>query len=133
MPLPFLPHGIAGLVEQESDKTAIVLELPPSESSVINFDGLTPDSARELGKTLARERGWTKQEFDCVERLWTKESNWRWQADNPKSSAYGIPQILGLPESLTPRQQIIRGYEYIEHRYGSACRAMDFWLRNFWY
>jgi hypothetical protein len=62
-----------------------------------------------------------------------KESNWRWVADNKKSTAYGIPQILGLSKDLTPEQQIIRGYEYIEHRYSTACNAWAFWQSKFYY
>jgi hypothetical protein len=34
------------------------------------------------------------RQFGCLVKLWTKESNWRWNADNPTSSAYGIPQSL---------------------------------------
>ena len=62
-----------------------------------------------------------------------KESNWRWKADNKQSTAFGIPQILGLSEALTPEEQIIRGYEYIEHRYGTACSAWSFWQKKFYY
>jgi hypothetical protein len=36
---------------------------------------------------------------------WYKESRWNYKAKNPKSSAYGIPQILGLKE-LSPIKQI---------------------------
>jgi hypothetical protein len=38
------------------------------------------------------------KEYRCVELLWTLESRWDPRAKNPKSSAFGIPQILKLKE-----------------------------------
>ncbi len=48
------------------------------------------------------------EQFYCVDELWYKESRWNYKAKNPKSSAFGIPQILGLKE-LNPTKQIDRG------------------------
>src|SRR5690606_31121549 len=53
-----------------------------------------PGSARAIGRSLAAQRGWGDDQFSCLDKLWTKESNWRVDADNPTSSAYGIPQAL---------------------------------------
>lgn len=133
-PLPFLPHGVSGLWEEEQDLTPIVVEVKESvKIDPTDFLGYTPESAKDLGWVLAQERGWSKQQFNCVIELWTKESNWRYKADNPTSSAYGIPQILGLSEKLTPKEQILRGYDYIEHRYENACNAWAFFQRNNYY
>src|SRR5690606_14231971 len=33
-------------------------------------------------------------QFTCLETLWEHESNWNYQAENPSSGAYGIPQAL---------------------------------------
>jgi hypothetical protein len=38
----------------------------------------------------------TKSEFRALAKLWGKESAWDHTAANPKSSAYGIPQLLKL-------------------------------------
>ena len=40
-------------------------------------------------------------EFYCLDELWHKESRWNYKAKNPKSSAFGIPQIIGF-FSLSP-------------------------------
>jgi hypothetical protein len=32
-------------------------------------------------------------EFYCLDELWHKESRWNYKAKNPKSSAFGIPDI----------------------------------------
>ena len=79
------------------------------------------------------------KEFRCIERLWTKENRlWDPYAKNPKSSAFGIPQLLKLKET-NPYVQMDLGYKYLLHRYakqgkdGPACNALAFHLRNGWY
>jgi hypothetical protein len=63
------------------------------------------------------------KQYRCLELLWNKESRWNPRADNPKSTAYGIPQLLKLKE-LDPYKQIDLGLKYIEHRYGTVCKAL---------
>jgi hypothetical protein len=52
------------------------------------------------------------KEFRCLEKLWTKESNWRPKAKNKLSTAYGIPQLLKMKET-NPYKQIDLGLKYI--------------------
>ena len=71
----------------------------------------------------------------CLLPLWQKESGWSATSDNPTSSAYGIPQILGL-EARTGddyQAQVRAGLSYIKHRYGTPCRAWAFWQNHKWY
>jgi hypothetical protein len=72
-------------------------------------------------------------QYSCLHELWMRESGWSPTSDNPTSSAYGIPQILGLDPSLTPQQQVDRGLSYIRHRYGTPCAAWGFWRNHRWY
>ena len=63
------------------------------------------------------------KEFVCIEKLWSKENRlWDAYAKNPKSSAYGIPQLLRLKER-NPYVQMDLGYKYIVHRYKTPCNA----------
>ena len=64
-------------------------------------------------------------EYRCLELLWDKESRWNPRADNPKSTAYGIPQLLKL-KAKDPYTQIDLGLKYIDHRYGSVCKAWSY-------
>ena len=67
------------------------------------------------------------KEFKCIEKLWTKESNWRPKAKNPNSTAYGIPQLLKMKET-NPYKQIDLGLKYINHHRlykGDVCKALD--------
>jgi hypothetical protein len=83
----------------------------------------------------------TAAQWSCLDTLWTHESGWRWNADNPTSSAYGIPQALpgskmasaGDDWLTNPVTQIAWGLNYIDLRYGSPCAAWDFWQSHNWY
>ena len=73
------------------------------------------------------------KEFVCIEKLWSKESNWRSKAKNKHSSAYGIPQLLNMKET-NPYKQIDLGLRYIDKRYkGNACAAWQHWRSKGWY
>lgn len=72
------------------------------------------------------------REFKCLLILWTKESHWNPKADNPHSSAFGIPQLLNLKET-NPYKQIDRGLKYIVHRYNGMCDALNHHKRKGYY
>ena len=63
-------------------------------------------------------------QFYCLDELNYKESRWNPKAKNPKSSAYGIPQLLKMTER-NPYKQIDLGLKYIAKRYGNPCNALD--------
>jgi hypothetical protein len=68
------------------------------------------------------------KQYRCLELLWNKESRWNPRADNPKSTAFGIPQLLKLKE-LDPYKQIDRGLKYIKARHLTPCKALAFHKR----
>jgi hypothetical protein len=76
--------------------------------------------------------GWTPNQQDCIIKLFTKESRFDHLADNPKSTAFGIGQVLG-EKSKDPAIQILKAYKYIEHRYTEPCRALNHHYRKNWY
>lgn len=85
--------------------------------------------------------GWTEQDFQNLVLLWNRESGWRWNADNPTSDAYGIPQALpgskmasaGADWATNPKTQVDWGLKYIQQRYGSPTAAINFWNAHNWY
>jgi len=92
------------------------LLLPLSTASATEYE------AKELFKIYAHTKLVSSKEYYCIEKLWNLESRWDPLARNKKSSARGIPQILGLKET-NPYRQIDKGIEYIVHRYGTPCKA----------
>ena len=80
---------------------------------------------------------WASNQYKCLDKLWTQESNWRAEAYNKVKvmgkNAGGIPQILGLDPDTPAPLQIDRGFAYIMHRYGTPCMAWKFHQRKGWY
>jgi len=71
-------------------------------------------------------------QFYCIDELIYKESRWNFKAKNPKSTAFGLFQILKYKET-DPIKQIKDGLKYIEHRYQTPCRALAHHKKNGWY
>jgi len=68
--------------------------------------------------------------YRCVVSLWELESKWNPKANNPKSSAYGIPQLLGMKET-NPYKQIDLGLKYLDARFnGDGCKALAYHRKN---
>jgi hypothetical protein len=80
---------------------------------------------------------WAANQYECLDKLWTQESNWRAEAYNKVKvmgkNAGGIPQILGLDPKTPATLQIDRGFAYIMHRYGTPCMAWKFHEQKGWY
>lgn len=80
---------------------------------------------------------WNDKQFNCLNKLWTRESNWRPEAYNKikvmGKNAGGIPQLLGMDPKVPATRQIERGFAYILYRYGSPCQALKFHDKKGWY
>src|SRR5690606_26581320 len=95
------------------------------------YPGRQPGPRPHDGRRTRLER----HRVACLEKLWTAESGWKHRADNPTSSAYGIPQSLpgskmaaaGSDWRTNPTTQITWGLDYITDRYGTPCAAWTFW------
>ena len=77
-------------------------------------------------KIYTHQRLGDLKQLNCIDKLWMRESRWLSTAKNKKSTAFGIPQILGL-KTKDPYRQIERGLEYVRYRYGTPCKAWAFW------
>jgi len=72
------------------------------------------------------------KEHKCLLKLYGKESAWNPLARN--GSHYGIPQ--GKSEWLKEQDgwtQVQWGLDYIGHRYGEPCIALDHWSKYGWH
>jgi hypothetical protein len=130
-------------------QTPLTASDPNSPNSGIGvFSGtVSASGAQKTAQQLAISMGhgdWTtgKQWSDWVS-LWNGESGWRWNAENPQSGAYGIPQALpadkmasaGADWKTNPATQIKWGILYIAGTYGNPSAAYSAWLSRspHWY
>jgi hypothetical protein len=107
----------------------------------VYFPPPNPGTAQSLAYKIMPSFGFNPAtQFSCLDNIWTRESNWRYDAQNA-SGAYGIPQALpgskmasaGPNWQTNPSTQIKWGLGYIQGRYGTPCGAWSFWQANGWY
>lgn len=73
------------------------------------------------------------EQFYCLDEIVYKESRWNYKAKNPKSSAFGLFQILKSKDK-DPIKQIDKGLIYLNHRYeGNACKALAYHKAKGWW
>jgi hypothetical protein len=103
---------------------------------------IQPTDPRTIARTMMVGYGWASDaQFNCLNSLWNRESGWQWNATNPYSGAYGIPQSLPAskmaaagPDWRTNASTQIRwGLDYIQGRYGSPCGAWAHSQATGWY
>ena len=85
--------------------------------------------------------GWSEYDFECLVKLWDKESGWDPNSHNSSSGAHGIPQSLpaskmaseGADYYTNGYTQIRWGLKYIKGRYGSPSAAWAHSQSEGWY
>lgn len=124
----------AEAAEQEAASSAASA---PAASAPSSSSSAAP---RGSFKEYAMSKVGSAEQFSCLEKLWGKESGWNPNAQNPTSTAYGIPQFLnstwastGIAKTSDGYRQIDAGLIYIENRYGSACGAWSHSQSKGWY
>jgi hypothetical protein len=103
--------------------------------------GKTPSSAQAFARGQLGEFHWSGSQFSPLLNLWNRESGWRWNARNPSSGAYGIPQSLpgskmasaGSDWRTNGDTQVLWGLGYIKQRYGSPAGAWAHSQHTGWY
>lgn len=76
-------------------------------------------------KLYAHSRILDYKEFQCFNRIITKESRWSYSARN--GSHYGLGQMRSTHyRDLDPFRQIDATLKYITKRYGTSCKAWAF-------
>ena len=95
-------------------------------------------TGRRISFEYAMIDGVNDNDWQALVWIWQHESGWQWNATNPTSGAYGIPQsypasklaAAGSDWKDNAATQIKWGLQYIKQRYGSPHQAKEFWLRN---
>ena len=97
-----------------------------------NAGGSKPKQYVTYKEFALHQLDYNYKEFKCLEKLYTKESNWRPEARN--GSHHGIPQ--GRSQYLATvngYKQVQWGLDYIGHRYGEPCIALQHWKDKGWH
>jgi hypothetical protein len=130
------------VLAEAARKARITQQVSRSTSGSVSRS-ISPNAVRDpraYAQLLLQARGWGDQ-FTCLNLLWNRESGWNYQATNPSSGAYGIPQSLPgskmasiAPDWRTnPATQIKWGLNYIAQVYGTPCGAWAHSQATGWY
>jgi hypothetical protein len=110
-------------------------------AATVNFPPPNPGTAQSTAYNMMASFGFDpKTQFGCLDNIWTRESGWRYNAENA-SGAYGIPQALpgskmasaGADWQTNPATQISWGLGYVKSTYGTPCNAWAFWQAHGYY
>lgn len=89
---------------------------------------------------LVRQYGWSDYEYQCLVKLWNRESSWSPNAVNKKSGACGLGQAYpcskatkGTDYRTNWKTQVRWGLNYIKKRYGSPSEAWQHSQDIGWY
>lgn len=112
-----------------------------SGGQMTRSEDLSTQDPRDIARAMLPEFGFDDSQFSCLDQLYVSESDWDIHADNPTSSAYGIPQALpgekmasaGPDWAENPATQIRWGLGYIASSYGTPCNAWSFKQSHNWY
>jgi Transglycosylase SLT domain len=123
--------------EQAASRSQTRTQAPyPVPSSCSDYSG-----NRALGCAVLRSSGFGLDQMPCLDKLFTRESQWNPKARNRSSGAYGIPQALpgskmaafGADWETNPVTQVKWGLSYIKTRYKTPCGAWAHSQANGWY
>lgn len=139
----FVWETLGAAVADDTPRTEVQVVTPSvTKAKTIEFplEAWSPATAKSYARFVAEKYGWDETQFECLNALWIRESNWRWQAKSPTSD-YGIPQRHMSKNSKEeikdflsdPIEQISWGLGYIDHRYGSPCAAKNHSDLKGWY
>jgi hypothetical protein len=135
-----LVRGYYGGSGGDDDETPQMGGGSGGDAKVVKGTG-TSASNRALGQTLAGRFQWgVGDQWNSLDALFNKESNWNHKAQNPTSTAFGIAQFLnstwatvGAKKTGDPAGQIDAGLKYIQQRYGDPESAWNFHKKNNYY
>lgn len=111
------------------------------QAATLGYSASTKDPRGIAKQMMQNKYNWGANQFACYNTIIMAESEWKVDADNPTSSAYGIPQALpgkkmasaGADWKTNPATQIKWSLGYIQDRYGTPCQALTFRKAHNWY
>ena len=130
------------IVEEPVNKIVQVQKVTSRSSTErVSLATGTAGDAQAYAKQRCADYGWSETDFNCLVKLWNRESKWNVSAYNRSSGAYGIPQALpaskmasaGSDYKTNYKTQINWGLSYIKSRYGSPTSAWNHSQQRGWY
>lgn len=127
--------GFALMLPEKSVVQNVVQEKKVYDSPLRGQQQRAPITARSYARSMVSDK-----EYEALHELIDLESKWDSDAQNPKSSAYGLGQLLDqtwdlveIEKSADYRIQLIASHKYVMMRYGSWVKALEHHKQYGWY
>lgn len=122
-------------------RNATIKALHEQEVAELGYEPSVIDPREIARQMMLNKYSWGEDQFTCYNAIIMRESRWIVTADNPHSTAYGIPQALpgkkmaafGADWRTNAATQIRWGLDYVDQRYGTPCQAWGFKRGHGWY
>ena len=110
------------------------VNIPPKPKTLAREAKNDQIAIKEQVRTIASEHGWGDgKQWEALDWIIQKESSWNPNAQNPKSTAFGLFQWLDMtrkayncPKTADVTIQTECGIKYIKARYGDPVEAKKF-------
>ena len=108
---------------------------------IVSAKTYTKSECKSYAYKQVIKRGWSKQDYNNLVKLYQKESGWNAKAVNKYSKACGLGQAYpcnkmrkyGKDYKTNCKVQINWGLDYIKNRYKTPSKAWSFWQKKHWY
>ena len=117
------------------------VNIPPKPKTIAREAKKPQSDIQKQVQSIAKEYGWGEgEQWEALSWIIQKESSWNPNAQNPKSTAYGLFQFLDMtrknyncPKTADVDVQTRCGMRDIQARYKTPVGAKIFWQKNKWY
>ena len=126
---------------KKAEQEAAKKKAQQQQSSSSSSSGSKSEYQQYAHDLVINTYGWSEYDFECLVKLWDRESGWNPNSHNKSSGAHGIPQSLpaskmaseGADYYTNGYTQIRWGLKYIKGRYGSPANAWSHFQSKNWY
>lgn len=117
------------------------VNIPPKPKTLARETNSAKSDIKQQVQAIASKHSWGNgEEWDSLQWIIQKESGFNPNAQNKKSTAYGLFQFLdgtrksyNCPKTADVAIQTECGIKYIKARYGDPVKAKQFHLSRGWY
>lgn len=127
--------GFALMLPEKSVVQNVVQEKKVYDSPLRGQQQRATVTARSYARSMVSDK-----EYEALHELIDLESKWDSDAQNKRSTAYGLAQfvdktwdLVGIEKSADYRIQLIAAQKYVMMRYGSWVKALEHHKQYGWY
>lgn len=117
--------SISMLKDSTVQVDSVAMSLPPK--------GVQPMTTRQVVAYYLKENGSSKQQTKCAMQIAYDESRFHTDSVNKETGAHGVFQLVQSKQYTRLGKHVQKATQYMEHRYGTWCKANQFHEDRGWW